>query len=490
MTKKTLQYVFWLSPLLVLVAQAGYAQTSPRPVPDQFAQGYTVTPRKQLVEASFKKKFINSIQTTNLKNGIPFYHKTINSDVSYLVFSIKWNAGELKKEDRVLKAFIEDLLTKGSLKYPSHVIGAHVEKNAMELRCGSKERYVCGTAFEKIKCTLTVDNKYLDSGLDIFASAIKEPEFNDVDYEAALKNSRTGFQSSCRDSDHTITNLMINKIFYNHDHPWFTTEEHLVQSVAKVTKQKIKEVYAGLLNAYRMNIFAATSLSADQFKQKLNKHFGRIPDWFVDLKSPPAPMRSARKVAVQYSTNKDEGSSKNNVFVLMKTKLNQGGYHKDAIATRILHQYLSTQLYKNVRTKHGLSYMVGAYSHHDHKFGLSAIYASTSKPQEVIQQVNLTLDAMKKELVDEQRLYEVKLKFLPEYYRQISNPSSVLNLFADYVAMFNTINRLYTIDDEVEAVTPELIRELANLHLNEYQIAFYGDKDLLAHIKLKDLATH
>lgn len=487
-------YVLGLSSMVAisLLVQLGMAQTSQRPVPGQFAHGYTITPRKQLVDNEFKKKFIDSIKTTSLKNGIPFYHKTTNSDISYLILSIKWNSNELKKEDRVLKAFIEQLLTKGSVKYPSNVIGAHLEKNAMSFSCGYSggDPYPCGTSFEKMQCTLEVDNMYLDDGLDVFASSILTPEFNDVDYEAVLKNSRSGFQSSCRDSDHTITNLLINKVFYNHDHPWFTTEQHLVQSVAKVTKQKIKEVYAGLLNAYRMNIFAATSLSAKQFKQKLNQHFGGIPDWFVDLQPSPPPTRSARKVAVKYALNEEVGSSKQNVFILMKTMIKQSGHHKDAVAIKVLHKLLEAQLYKNIRTKHGLSYLVGAYDHHGQTFGLSAIYASTSQPTEVIKQINKTVAAMKAELIDEQLLYEAKLKFLPHYYREISNPTSLLQLLSGHVAMFSTINQLYVFDDQVDAVTPELIQQLARRHLNDYQIAFYGDKKLLAQIKLKFTVTH
>lgn len=450
-----------------------------------WAQDLKPVERKQLVSDDYIDQYKNTIHSTVLKNGISVIKKDIDSDITYLQFRVEWNSRELKKEDRLIPTFVAALLTKSTKTYPRGVIEEQLDRYAIDLSC--KPEFRCDTSNLSMSCSLALDNEYLDKGLDLLSSVIKEPTFNEADYDIVVKNSKIAIQSECRRGDHQITNRLVNKIFYNHDHPFFTTEDHLIQSVEKMTRQKLVDGYAGVFNAHRMSFFVASSLSPAQLTQKLNSYFSGIPRWYVDIKKPLVPQRYQQRHIADYVA--ESGVQGDNVYMILKTLITPGILGPHSTANLVLHRLLSDMLYTNIRTKRGISYAPGSYNSGFRLFEVSIIYASTSQPLEVLNAVQETLKDIKTNLVDEQKLYEVKLKILTQFYENISNPTKLLDSMARHYMNHGHLDRLLNFSQRLEAVDSEFIRTLANQHLKNYQLALYGPQGLISDIKTKDLTV-
>ena len=456
-----------------------------------YAQEQESTQKKQIISDAYLENFKNSLQQFNFSNGITYNHKHINSEISYFLLHIEWESSEMKREDRIIPGIIGMLLPKGSKKYPRDVIDGELEKYAIDFEChDTSDPFPCGTTVNKIECVMSVDNEYLDKGLDILYSSIQAPEFHQKDYDAALNHSKAGYQGSCRQSDFVITNLSLNKIFYNHDHPFFTTELQLKQSIDKLTRKKVVDKYKSVFNAARMSLFSASSLKSDGLVEKLKNQFGQINGWYVDLKKSLMPKGSDRKLNVKYFEATGAAADQANVFFLMKSASPLGRDQDESVTSEVMHAVLSEMLHQNIRTRLGLSYAVGAYEHSMHNFSLSGIYATTSKPVEVMKQVNLVLDDIKTNKVSDQELYNAKLKVLLQNYKSIADPVSMLKKFSQDMIYHRKIDRVYNYAELVEAVDAEAILELAKIQLKDYQVGLYGNKKLLAHIKLSDMNTH
>lgn len=439
------------------------------------------TEKKSLVSDSYVKNFKDSLSEDKLVGGVSYIQKSIDSDITYLSFVLKWSVAELKKKQRVYPFFVASLLTKGSQKYPRGVIDETLEKYAIGFSC--KPGFVCGTSTELLECTMTFDNEFLDKGLDIFASVIKEPTFNELDFDIVKKNGQVQVKNSCSSNNDLIANALLNKIFYNHDHPYFTTEKHLIKSIKMTTREKLIKAYKKVLNASRFQITALSSQKPEDMVQKLNAHMTKVPGWFYKPNQTQSPRAGSKRYVVGFT---DKGREGNNVFVRLKS-LVPGSLTTNPVGFEVLHKVLYEALYENIRTKAGLSYAPQTYFLDLSKFGLSVISASTSKPVEVLQVINTTLNDLKENGVSEDTLHEAKVGLVSKQFIQLSGPKYILSLMNRHLVNYGNLDRMFSFSADVDAVSGESIQTLANQFLKDYKLSLYGKKEILAAINKKDI---
>ena len=437
--------------------------------------------QKSLVSESYVKGFKDSLSEDKLVGGVSYIQKSIDSDITYLSFVLKWSVAELKKKQRVYPFFVASLLTKGSQRYPRGVIDEALEKHAISFSC--KPEFFCGTSTELLECTMALDNEFLDKGFDIFASVIKEPTFNELDFDIVKKNGEVQVKNSCSSNNDQIANALLNRIFYNHDHPYFTTEKHLVKSIKMTTRDKLIKAYKKVLNARRFQITALSSQKPELMVKKLNAHMRKVPGWFYEPDQTQSPRGDSRRYVVGFT---DKGREGNNVFVRLKS-LVPGSLTSNPVGFQVLHKVLYEALYENIRTKAGLSYAPQAYFLDLSKFGLSIISASTSKPVKVLQVISTTLEDLKENGVSEDTLHEAKVGLVSIQFIELSGPKYILSLMNRHLVNYGNLDRMFSFSSDVDAVSGETIQTLANQFLKDYKLSLYGKKEILAAIDKKDI---
>ncbi|MCY4381033.1 MAG: hypothetical protein OXC40_05650, partial [Proteobacteria bacterium] len=143
-------------------------------------------------------------------------------------------------------------------------------------------------------------------------------------------------------------------------------------------------------------------------------------------------------------------------------------------------------LYEKIRTDAGLSYAPQSW-YSNAEFGLSMIYASTSKPLEVLTLINQTLEKLATTPLESETLNNTKTYILSNYYRGLGTPISILRQMNRSLLYFNNLDYFLNYPKNISDVTVTDIQELAKQYLNKYKLALYGKKKLLADYKVSAL---
>lgn len=448
------------------------------------ARGEAFTKKLEIPD-SFTKTFAESLHHSKLDSGIPYVQRVPDppSDITRINMILRMNPSELVKKDRILPSFIGSLLAKGSQRYSWQEVNELTEKYAVGLSC--YPGFSCSAVYEAIGCTLTVDNEFLDLGLDLFTSTIQQPTFDQEAFEVVKKNSKISMEKSCGSSDVGVLNLTLNKIFYNHNHPYFNTEKQLMRSIDLTTPERVVKAYKKLFNGQRMRLTAMSSLPPKTLVKKLDVLMGRVPGWYVpSAVTDPPKGASKRRVIVEHMDDSST-SSEDLVYLRLKAAL-PGGHSPQAIGLGFLHSILADDLYENIRVGLGLSYAPHAsYSGMD--FGLSVISVSTPNPTKTLEIIHQTINSLKTEKKDASYMNRKRPQIITGYYRSFVSPSGVLRRIETNLFYHGNLDLMLNYPKKLSDINGDEIQRLAVEYLKNYKLAFYGKKETLAGINVKDL---
>lgn len=451
------------------------------------AHGEESEPHRQtmMIPDSLTKRFEETIHYDHLASGITYAQRVpeSSSDITRISMILRLKPSELKKEDRILPSFIGSLLTKGSQKYSRKEVDELTEKYAIGLGC--YPGFSCSTNYYAIGCTLTVDNEFLDLGLDLFTSIIQEPIFDEESYEVTKKNSKITVEKSCRTSDTRVLNLSLNKIFYNHDHPYFTTLNQLLAAIDLTTREKVMKTYKRALNGQRMRLTALSSQPPKTLVKKMNSMMNKVRDWYVPpVTTKPPQGASQNRVIMKYMDSK--ATSSDLVYLQLKAVL-PGRHSSQAFGLSFLHHILADDLYENIRVTQGLSYAPQAY-YSGGDFGLSTISASTpTAPKKILDIINKTINSLKYEKKDEQYINQKKPQILTRYYSSFISPRRILNKIESHLFHYGNLDLMLNYPKYMNELTGDDIQSLAIKYLKDYKLAIYGKKDSVAGININQL---
>ncbi|MCY4443746.1 MAG: insulinase family protein [Proteobacteria bacterium] len=431
------------------------------------------------IPQKFMDEFDDSVTVSLLKPGLASIHKTIDSDIAYLRFSIDISPSELAKDARLDPYIAAALITKGSSKYPRQKLIEATEKYAISLSCSPS--FNCSNAFTQLQCSMTVDKEYIDEGLDVFSSVILEPSFDQEEYDIVVKNAKAAISSSCKSSLSTQVNSLVNTIYYDMAHPYYSTHEELQQTLERTSKAKVENNYYRLfLNGRRSSIISLTSIPAKYMDQKLNTRFDKLNFWYSKDKSAAIAIRnpkpSKEDVVVQHLENAGKGDT---AYAVLKSLVpGKRSPAKVNVGLAILHRILNAKVGESVRSKHSLSYAPHAvYSAGE--LGHSYLEVSTLYTKKALQ---LMVDEIKKlqtQKLDRDELNEYRnFEFTVFYYRS-SSPDFIASNIAHYYHYYRDINSYINYPVDISKITPTDIQELAQKYLKNYKLALIGSKEVV-----------
>jgi len=138
-------------------------------------------------------------------------------------------------------------------------------------------------------------------------------------------------------------------------------------------------------------------------------------------------------------------------------------------------EILSEELREEIRTKRSLSYSVYAFGI-QYSMGIGVVGASTSKPKETLEAIELVVERFKKKTYTAEEIEEYKRIFATSYYLTQETHSSLASAITTSDFYYGNTDRLYEMPLELEKVSAKKINELANKYLRNFRVGIIYDK--------------
>ena len=334
----------------------------------------------------------------------------------------------------------------GTLKYKSDDID-----KTLEFLGASIESSI---ASEEARLDMFALKKDLDQVLDIYASVMMEPAFEDD--KTALKKAET-MEIIRRRNDAPDREAQREAIraFYGADHPYGWRPE--LSTIEPLTKDDLKAYHANYYKPNNIIIAAAGDFGSDEaMLRKLKEKFGGWAKGEVKFPViPPVKINEARQV---YFIEKDISQT----FIVM---LQKGVKRHDpvefplSITNEILGGGLSSRLAAEIRSRKGLAYSV--YSYFSKKPDYGFINASCgTKPEtysQALSEMISQFDLIKTEIAPADEVKRAKDSIINSFVFRFSTPFDLISERALYEYYNYPADYLDTYVDNMAKVDPKAV---------------------------------
>jgi len=244
-------------------------------------------------------------------------------------------------------------------------------------------------------------SKYFNEGWSLLADAVKNPVYNEKDFDLLKQKAISGIKNSDGDPDSKITKMAVANTFKNTPYAIDPTGE--VNTVNTLSSTEIKDYYYNtLLNKNRMFIVVVGKISKEDITSKIKKAFGDIPSKAY------APFAYHTPEITSNSLNIEPRKLATNYIIgVVNAPLYTSA---DFAANSLAVSAFSENLFTEIRTKKNLSYAPYAISIRQ-QMPYSYMYVSTTDPKAsveiMVNEINriLTKGFSEKEFIDTRNLY-------------------------------------------------------------------------------------
>lgn len=244
-------------------------------------------------------------------------------------------------------------------------------------------------------------SKYFNEGWSLLAEAVRNPVYNEKDFDLLKKQILAGIKNADADPDSKITKMAVTSTFENT--PYATDPVGETNTVNDLSAREIKDYYYNiLLNKNRMFIVVVGKISKEEFTSKIKKAFGDIPSKTYTSFAYHTPEITSNSVNIEprkLATNYIIG-------VVNAPLFTSADYAANSLAVSAF----SENLFTEIRTKRNLSYAPYAVSVRL-KMPYNYMYVSTTDPKAsvevMVNEINriLTKGFSEKEFQDTRNLY-------------------------------------------------------------------------------------
>jgi len=336
----------------------------------------------------------------------------------------------------------------GTLKYKSDEID-----KTLEFLGASIEPAL---AAEEARLDMFTLKKDLDKVLDIYASVLMEPAFEED--KTALKKAETLELIRRRNDDPSReARREAVRYFYGADHPYGWRPE--LSTVEPVTRGDLKAYHANYYRPNNIIIAAAGDFGSDEeMLRKLKEKFGGWKKGAVTFPViPPVKINEARRV---YFINKDISQT----FIVM---LQKGIKRHDpvefplSITNEMLGGGLSSRLASEIRSRKGLAYSVYSYFSKNPDYGFINAYCGT-KPETYSQALSEMLrqfELIKTETAPADEVKRAKDSIINSFVFRFATPFDLISERALYEYHNYPADYLDTYVDKLAGVDAKAVLE-------------------------------
>lgn len=244
-------------------------------------------------------------------------------------------------------------------------------------------------------------SKYFNEGWSLLAEAVRNPVYNEKDFDLLKKQILAGIKNADADPDSKITKMAVTSTFENT--PYATDPVGETNTVNDLSAREIKNYYYNiLLNKNRMFIVVVGKISKEEITSKIKKAFGDIPSKTYTSFAYHTPEITSNSVNIE-----PRKLATNYIIGVVNAPLFTSA---DYAANSLAFSAFSENLFTEIRTKRNLSYAPYAVSVRL-KMPYNYMYVSTTDPKAsvevMVNEINriLTKGFSEKEFQDTRNLY-------------------------------------------------------------------------------------
>jgi zinc protease len=237
-----------------------------------------------------------------------------------------------------------------------------------------------------LNISISTDKKNLDSALNLLTDLLKNPGFDQKEFEKLLILRKSNYEANRQDPQ-AISQERLAKLTSNYPkgHPLYASSiDEQIESLSKVTIEDLKKYYADFYGANHSIAVFVGGIDKGQVKEFLNKTFAGwnskaayaeiVPEYF-DVKS---------------ATENIETPDKTNAVLVGNINLQLSQKDPDYPAAMMANEllgggtFMASRISQRLREKEGMSYGAGSYMNAEYKekdgsWGLYAIFNPTVK---------------------------------------------------------------------------------------------------------------
>jgi predicted Zn-dependent peptidase len=410
---------------------------------------------------------IPSSKKTVLKNGLRLVTEEIPAmrSVAMGIF-VGTGSGNENREESGISHLIEHMAFKGTKKRSAYDI-AH----ALDAVGGRMNAY---TSKETTAYYAMVLDKHIDTAIDVLSDILLNSQFDPkaIELEKGVILEEIKMYEDA--PDELVHDYFASKIL--HGHPIGKPTIGFKKTVKSFKRTDIKKYQKKWYSPKNAVVSLAGAIPKD-LNKRLTPYFA---DWQGPETAPPGPPHEI-KGSINLKKKKTE-----QVHLCLGVKgVSQvdADRYPYAILDNILGGTMSSRLFQEVREKRGLAYSIFSTSSPFHNFGITYVYAGTSREnmQTVIDLILDQFRKIKKEGVKPDELERAREYLKGTLVLGLESTAARMSWLAKSEYYYNRTMTIDEIFDKVDKVTQDDIVRLANKFFkNEYlTLAVIGDFDRL-----------
>lgn len=406
--------------------------------------------------SNFPPVFLPDYGESILPNGVKLY--TYNSGEEPVTrLTLLWSTGLLESPDRASLNLMHNMLNEGCGDLSGKEVTDILEGNGSWFRSQSGR--------QSTLLTLHSLNSTADKVFPLLAEIISNPAFPEETLESIKHKNATEKDIALRKPS-LQANIISARRLYGEGHPLalYTTPEQILA----VTRDEVVDIHRRLMIASRPAVYLTGKIT-DKILRLLESTIGRIA--FNEL----IPDRLVRKPLLAYSFTSDS-----NVGLLMPESLQTGvrivmptipwsnpDFIPLQVAAYALGGYFGSRLMSNIREDKGYTYGISAVTvpRLDDSEIVIACECDNKYTSGVLTEIYNEINRMASERMSDEELDTVRNIMISQLASVLDTPLSVasyMEMLASYGASPARLRRKY---DEINAITPERIREVTERYI-------------------------
>lgn len=353
-----------------------------------------------------------------------------------------------------LSDMMSHLLTEGTETRTSRQLAEEVERIGATLNVGSGSDFttVAGSAL----------SIYSEEILELMADVTQRSSFPESELELARENTKQMLIQQRAQPTFLASERMSDVIFGEHPYARISPTPDSLDAMTREEMLRFRQATMVPNNAVMIII---GDVDRDLTLARVTELFG---DWtsrdLPDLKFPPPPNREAR---VAYLIDRPDSAQSNIVIANRGITRTSADYFPMLLMHTVLGANASSRLFMNLREEKGYTY--GAYSNLDARRLLGTFRVSaevrTSVTGASLREFFLELDRIRDEVVSDEEIANAKSYLTGVFPIRIETQDGLIDQLVS-IKMFDLPDDyLHTYRDQINAVTVEEIRRVAQSHV-------------------------
>lgn len=403
-------------------------------------------------------KEINLMEPTvqHLNNGIPVF--SIHAGTQEVTkVELVFDAGTTSSVKQLVAAATAKLLTAGTTEKTAAQIAESVDFYGAYLQAQ--------TTPDDCSLILYTLSKHLAKTLPVLAEVYADAVFPEQEIATYISNSKQELLVNQEKVSYLSTKAFAATLF-GEQHPYGRSAA--LEDYDCLTRNDLLAFYQQRIKGCVKHIFVAGKLN-DNTVAQLNHVFGDSDRKTID----PVPLAVEPLVARTVHVQKDDAVQ--NAIKIGRVLFNRK--HTDYIGlqvlTTVLGGYFGSRLMANIREDKGYTYGIGAGIVSLKNSGYLSIStevgADVCKP--AIDEIFKEIELLRKDLISIRELELVQNYLLGSILKSVDGPFAIADKWKNYVRYDLGINYHHQLIRQIQTITPERLRDLANMYLQRKELA-------------------